>query len=93
MINVQIECTNGENDIPEGLQGIPGIQDNQKTEFRNGYILIDNIIGFYPSHDGKSTHIHAKDGNIFCVREDEEEVCGLIHAARRERNKGINESR
>ncbi len=76
MIKVKIECTSGESDLPQELEYL----EEQETDWREGNIMVNNIVCFYPGKDGEYTYIETIKSTI-TVKESVSEIEMLIEQA------------
>lgn len=80
MIKVNIECTSGESDLPEDLEYL----EDEQTDWREGNIMVNNIVFFYPDKERKYTYIETIKSTI-TVKESVSEIEMLIEQAKQQK--------
>lgn len=81
MIKVNIECTSGDSDLPEDLEYL----EDEQTDWREGYIMVNNIVCFYPDKERKYTYIDTIKSTI-TVKDSMSEIEILIQQANKYSN-------
>lgn len=70
-IKVHIECKT--EDLPEGIE-------QRETEFREGYIKIDDVKVFYPNFERTATILEfTNDDSTYSIKESVDELAELIN--------------